>query len=75
MTALPYWPRGLSLTLVSRYTGVGETKFKAEVKAGLWPPAEVRGSRKIWDKDKIDEAWDRRRQDEGDPLMGALNDT
>ncbi len=61
--------------MASCYVGVSETKFMAEVEAGLWPPAEVRGGRKIWDRNKIDEAWDRRRQGEGDPLMGALNDS
>ncbi len=76
-TPTPYgaWPRGLSRALAASYTGVGETKFLAEVDAGLWPPAEVRGGRVIWDRYQLDEAWNRRQQDDGDPLMGALDDS
>ena len=70
------WPRGLSDPLAAVYVGVSLNKYIAEVKAGLWPEPETRGRRKITDRCKIDEAWDRRDQDEsgGDPLMEALND-
>ena len=68
------WPRGLSLKLVAAYRGVSENKFLAEMKAGLWPEPETSGGRKIWDRKRMDEAWDRRNETEGDPLMEALDD-
>ena len=68
------WPRGLSGMLAALYTGVSENKFLAEVRAGIWPKPEERGRRKIWDRHEIDEAWDRRHEAEGDPLMEALDD-
>ncbi len=70
---IPYWPRGLSAELAAAYRGVSPNKFLAEVKAGLWPEPEVSGGRKIWDRIKIDEAWDRQQQNDGDPFMEALN--
>ena len=69
-------PRGLSRVQAAAYVGVSPNRFLAEVEAGLWPQPETRGRRKIWDRDRIDEAWDRRHQaeDETDPLMEALGD-
>ena len=76
--AIPYgaWPRGLSRAQAAAYAGVGETKFMAEVEDGLWPKPETRGGRSIWDRRRMDEAWDRRGGTEGepDPLMEALDD-
>ena len=74
---IPYgaWPRGLSAEQAAEYAGVSRNKFLAEVEEGLWPKPEVRGSRRIWDRCRIDEAWDHRDQDEGDPLMEALDDS
>jgi hypothetical protein len=69
------WPRGLSHLQAAFYTGVGKTKFLNEVKDGLWPQPEIRGGRKIWDRYQLDEAWNRRHEDEGDMLMEALDDT
>ena len=75
---IPYgaWPRGLSRGQAAAYAGVSENKFAAEVEEGLWPKPETRGSRKIWDRRRMDEAWDRRGETEGDPdpLMEALDD-
>ena len=70
------WPRGLKVMLAAFYTGVSVNKFLAEVKAGLWPAPEERGRLRIWDRQRIDEAWDRRNEAEGDddPLMEALHD-
>ncbi len=67
---IPYgaWPRGLSAALAAAYRGVSLNKFLAEVKEGLWPEPETSGGRKIWDRYRMDEAWDHRDQDEGDPL-------
>ena len=73
---IPYWPRGLGRDLAAAYVGVSPNKFLAEVGEGLWPEPEARGGRKIWDRCLLDEAFDRRRENEGesDPLMEALND-
>ena len=70
------WPRGLSRGQAADYTGVCENKFMAEVEEGLWPKPETRGRRKIWDRWRMDEAWDRRGETDGetDPLMEALDD-
>ncbi len=68
------WPRGLGLELAAAYRGVSPNKWLAEVKAKIWPEPETSGGRKIWDRKRIDEAWDRRNETEGDPLMEALND-
>ncbi len=70
------WPRGLSYRQAAAYAGVSDNKFLAEVEEGLWPKPETRGSRKIWDRRRMDEAWDRRGETEGDPdpLMEALDD-
>ena len=67
------WPRGLSEDQAAAYVGVSHNKFVAEVEAGLWPKAERRGGRKIFDRERIDEAWDRRDQNGADPFMEAIN--
>ena len=69
------WPRGLNCELAALYAGVSPNKFRAEVKAGLWPKPEDRGGRKIFDRCRMDEAWNRRRETEVDPLMEALDDS
>lgn len=66
------WPRGLNADQAAVYVGVSRNKFLAEVAEGLWPKAETRGGRKIWDRARIDEAWDRHHGD-GDPIMEAIN--
>ncbi len=70
------WPRGLSLKLAAAYRGVSENKFLAEERAKMWDEPETSGGRKIWDRYRIDERWDRRDETEGgpDPLMEALDD-
>ena len=70
---IPYWPRGLSADQAADYVGVSRNKFLAEVEAELWPKPERRGGRSIFDRFRLDEAWDRRQQNEGDPFMEALN--
>ncbi len=69
------WPRGLNCELAAAYRGVCENTFRAMVEAGTMPKPETRGHRKIWDRCRIDEAWDRRHEPEGDPLMEALDDS
>ncbi len=69
------WPRGLNCEQAAAYAGVSPNTFLTEVKNGLWPKPEARGHRKIWDRRRIDEAWDRLDETEGDPLMEALDDS
>ena len=75
---IPYgaWPRGLSAEQAAAYVGVSRNKFLAEVEAGTWPPANERGGRRVWDRQKIDQAWDENGgcESKRDPLMEALND-
>ena len=70
------WPRGLNCDLAAAYRGVSPNTFRAMVQAGTMPEPETYGHRKIWDRRKIDEAWDRQQNTEGepDPLMEALDD-
>ena len=70
------WPRGLNCEQAAAYAGVSPNTFLTEVKKGLWPEPEARGRRRIWDRSRIDEAWDRRYETEGgtDLLMEAIND-
>jgi predicted DNA-binding transcriptional regulator AlpA len=58
--ALPYWPRGLSLEEAAAYVGVSAGTFLAEIKQGIWPAAERRGRRIIWDRALLDAAYDKR---------------
>ncbi len=68
------WPRGLNYELAAAYRGVSPNTFRAMVKAGTMPKPETCGQRKIFDRHRIDEAWDRQDETEGDPLMEALDD-
>ncbi len=76
MTPYGAWPRGLNLGQAAAYVGVSPNKFVAELEAGLWPKPEIRGGRKIWDRQAIDLAWDKRHDGELqiDPMMEALHD-
>ena len=57
----PTWPRGLSEEQAATYLGVSVGTFRAEVTAGIWPPADRRGldgRRKVWDRTLLDQAFD-----------------
>ena len=53
------WPRGLSEAEAATYVGVGVSKFRDEVAAGIWPKPNRRGRRIIWDRHLLDLAYDR----------------
>jgi len=62
LRGLPDWPRGLSAEQAAAYVGVSVPTFLEEVKAGKWPAPQPRGhkgTRKTWDRNAIDEAYDR----------------
>jgi len=71
LTGLPFWPRGLSLDQAAAYVGVSPNTFLEEVKQSLWPAAEHRGRRTIWDRADIDSYWDRRKRDIVTPVSTA----
>jgi hypothetical protein len=65
----------LNCELAAAYRGVCENTFRAMVEAGTMPKPEKHGHRMIYDRKKIDRAWDRVDETEVDPLMEALDDS
>lgn len=62
LSQMPDWPRGLSVDQAAAYVGVSAPTFLQEVAQGKWPQPATRGakgSRRIWDRRSIDEAYDR----------------
>lgn len=58
-------PRGFSREEAAAYIGIGPVKFDELVAAGRMPPAKRIGSRRVWDRTKLDDAFDRL-PDDGD---------
>lgn len=52
------WPRGLNREEAARYVGFGMTKFDEMVMCGLMPKPKMSGGRVVWDRWKLDEAFD-----------------
>lgn len=50
-------PRGLSRELACRYIGISATKFDQLVQQGRMPAAKRIDSRKLWDRDALDNAF------------------
>ena len=66
-------PRGLSRVQAAEYIGVGVTKFDEMVDDGRMPQAKRIDGRLVWDRVKLDEAFeelddDRGRKNEWDGL-------
>ena len=51
-------PRGLSRVEAARYLGVGASTFDALVKDGAMPKPKTIGARRVWDRHKLDAAFD-----------------
>jgi predicted DNA-binding transcriptional regulator AlpA len=51
-------PRGLSRAQAAEYIGVGTTKFDEMVGDGRMPRAKQIDGRLVWDRIKLDEAFD-----------------
>lgn len=49
--------RGYSRIQAAQYVGFGVTKFDEMVKEGKMPPPRTHGSRKVWDRIELDEAF------------------
>lgn len=64
-------PRGLSSAEAAAYIGVGQTKFFELMRDGLMPKRVRIGGRSVWDRRKLDEAFDalagNTQADDGDP--------
>ena len=52
-------PRGLSRTEAANYVGIGTTKFDQLVRDGRLPKAIQIDGRVVWDRHKLDDAFDR----------------
>lgn len=61
MNNLPHWPRRLRAALAAAYVGLSETKFRLEVAAGRLPAPEHDGGNRLWYREELDAALDRRR--------------
>ena len=59
-TALPEGtlPRGLSRRQAAAYVGVSPTTFDAMVADGRMPKPKHIGARRVWDRRRVDEAFD-----------------
>ena len=58
----PYgaWPRGLSgEDLAAFYVGETPSYFREGIKNGRWPEPKKSGNRDIWDRDLLDQAYER----------------
>ena len=51
-------PRGLSRAQAAEYVGVGATLFDQLVKDGRMPPAKRINGRTVWDRRRLDEAFE-----------------
>jgi hypothetical protein len=51
-------PRGLSREAAAEYLGIGVTLFDELVRDGRMPPAVEINARRIWDRRKLDAAFD-----------------
>jgi predicted DNA-binding transcriptional regulator AlpA len=58
-------PRGLSRVEAARYVGVGTALFDAMVKDGRMPPPKRINGRVVWDRLKLDAAFEALPDDEG----------
>ncbi len=72
------WPRGLGAEQAAVYVGVSKNKFLSEVEGGIWPEPDVRGGRRIWDRELLDRVYDRRSRLDTEPgeqeALQAIND-
>ena len=64
VTIIPLAPRGLSRSEAAAYIGVSPSLFDELVKDGRMPPPKRINSRVIWDRNKLDAAFDRILDDE-----------
>ncbi len=51
-------PRGLSRPIAAEYVGCSPRKFDQMIKDGLMPAPRLIGTKKIWDRVELDEAFE-----------------
>jgi len=68
---LPDWPRWLSPEQAAAYVGVSENRFRYEIEQGVWPEAQERGGRRVFDRRLLDAASDRISGIDGAATPGA----
>lgn len=51
-------PRGLSRVEAAAYIGLSTSKFDELVESGVMPRPKTVGTRKLWDRHRLDEAFD-----------------
>ena len=64
-------PRGLNREQAAEYIGVGTTLFDQMVADGRMPPPIEVNTRKIWDRHRLDRAFDRLYGDEANEWDGV----
>lgn len=60
-------PRGLSRVQAAEYIGVGASLFDQMVKDGRMPPAKRINGRTVWDRRRLDEAFEALDDGAGNP--------
>lgn len=58
LQGLPDWPRGLGRVEAALYIGVSPSKFDEMVKDGRMPPPKRIDGRRVWDKKRLDLAFE-----------------
>lgn len=58
LATLTYAPRGLSREEAARYVGISPSKFDQLVTARAMPEPRRVGTRKVWDRQELDLAFD-----------------
>lgn len=68
------WPRGLHEDEAATYLGLGRTKFRELVKTEIFPqPVEI-GGRKVYDRVKLDRAFEEMGSEPGN-WFGSANES
>ena len=72
----PIDPRGLSREAAASYIGIGTTLFDALVTEGRMPKPKLINSRKVWDRQELDIAFNKlpngeQQDDETNPFDGV----
>jgi hypothetical protein len=51
-------PRGLSRVQAAAYIGISPVTFDGMIKSGVMPKPKIIGARRVWDRHKLDAAFD-----------------
>ena len=56
ISGMPFWPRLLSREEAAAYLGISPSLFEQKVNLGMFPLPLSIGTRKLWDRHKLDES-------------------